>query len=63
MENQEQDQRKDDAAESRDDQREFQESSWGVGSASALESLKQREARRSKNSGAREESDGRPSAE
>ena len=57
----EHDQRKDDAAESRDDPREFQESSWGVGSASALESLKQREARRSKNV-PRQESDDRPSA-
>ena len=58
----EHDQRKGDAAEGRDDQREFQESSWGVGSASALESLKQREARRSKNV-PKQENDQRPSAE
>jgi len=58
----EQDQRKDGAAEGRDEAREFQESTWGEGSASALESLKQREARRSR-SVPRQESSDRPSAD
>jgi hypothetical protein len=58
----EHDQRRDDAAESRDGQRDFAESSWGVGSASALESLKQREAQRSRGV-PKHANDDRPSAE
>ena len=53
---------KDNAAPGRDESREEPDSTWGVGSASALESMKQREARRSK-SAPKPDGEGRPSAE